>query len=307
MSHSVRFEDVDDCRIKIRPGRTGRLGSSVWSYTFHEYIYGRHFTLVSDHKPLLSLFNERNGVSEMASARIQRWALKLSGYHYTFRHKPGIMNGNADGLSRLPLRGQPDVLEESPPPEVVSLLHRLEALKIPVSADEIKRWTREDPVLARVLKYVLQGWPATLLGDFADAMKPYKSRANELLAQDDCVLWGARVLVPEKRRQAVLAQLHDGHPGCSRMKGIARTIVWWPGIDSEIEGTVRKCLTWQQQARAPPLAPLCAWEWPEKPWSRLHVDYAGSFMGAYFLSLRMLAPNGWIFTTRAILVHQPSQ
>ena len=183
----------------------------------------------------------------------------------------------------------------------------MEALKSPVSADEIKRWTREDHVLARVLKYVLQGWPSTLLGDFADAMKPYKSKANELSVQDGCVLWGARVLVPEKGRQAVLTQLHDGHPGCSRMKGIARTIVWWPGIDSEIEGTVRKCLTCQQQARAPPLAPLCAWEWPEKPWCRLHVDYAGPFMGAYFLSLWMLAPNGWIFTTRAILVHQPSQ
>ena len=117
---------------------------------FHEYIYGRHFTLVSDHKPLLTLFNERTGVSEMASARIQRWALKLSGYHYTFRHKPGIINGNADGLSRLPLREPPDVLEESPPPEVVSLLHRLEVLESPVSAHEIKRWTREDPVLASV-------------------------------------------------------------------------------------------------------------------------------------------------------------
>ena len=100
--------------------------------------------------------------------------------------------------------------------------------------------------------------------------------------QDGCALWGACVLVPEKGRQAVFTQLHDGHPGCSRMKGIARTIVWWPGIDSEIEGTVRKCLTCQQQARAPPLAPLCAWEWPEKPWSRLHVDYARPFMGAYF-------------------------
>ena len=125
---------------------------------FHEYIYGRHFTLVSDHKPLLTLFNERTGVSEMertgvsemASARIQRWALKLSGYHYTFRHKPGIINGNADALSRLPLRGPPDVLEESPPPEVVSLLHRLEVLESPVSTHEIKRWTGEDPVLASV-------------------------------------------------------------------------------------------------------------------------------------------------------------
>ena len=54
-------------------------------------------------------------------------------------------------------------------------------------------------------------------------MKPYKSRANELSVQDGYVLWGARVLVTEKGRQAVLTQLHDGHPGCSRMKGIART------------------------------------------------------------------------------------
>ena len=132
---------------------------------FHKYIYGRHFTLLSDHRPLVTLFNEATGVSKKVSARIQRWDLKLSGYHNTFRHKPRIMNGNADGLSRLPLREQPDVLEESPPHKVVSLLHRLEVLKSPVSADEIKRSTREDPVLARVLKYVLQGWPAIPLDE----------------------------------------------------------------------------------------------------------------------------------------------
>lgn len=87
------------------------------------------FILVADHRPLLTLFNKKTKVSEkMASARIQKGALKLSGYHYTFRHNhaPGIMDGNPDGLSRLSLRGQPDVLEESPPPKVVSLLHRLE-------------------------------------------------------------------------------------------------------------------------------------------------------------------------------------
>ena len=86
---------------------------------------------------------------------------------------------------------------------------------------------------------MLQGWPASLLSDFADMTKPYKSRDNELSVQDGCVLWGACVLLPKKGRQAVLTQLHDGHPGCSRIKGIARTIVWWPGIDSENR---RNCL-----------------------------------------------------------------
>ena len=45
---------------------------------FHSYLYGRHFTLCTDHKPLLSLFSEHQAVNPQASARIQRWALTLS-------------------------------------------------------------------------------------------------------------------------------------------------------------------------------------------------------------------------------------
>ena len=70
--------------------------------------------------------------------------------------------------------------------------------------------------------------------------------------------------------------------GCSRMKGIARRIVWWPGIDTEVEETVC-CYACQWQVKARPVAPLYAWECPEKTWSRLHIDYAGPFMGVYFL------------------------
>ena len=47
---------------------------------FHSYLYGHHFTLITDHKPLLTLFNE----SELqASGRIQCWALTLAAYEYT--------------------------------------------------------------------------------------------------------------------------------------------------------------------------------------------------------------------------------
>ena len=50
---------------------------------FHSYLYGHHFTLYTDHKPLLTLFSERQAVSPQASARIQRWALTLAMYEYT--------------------------------------------------------------------------------------------------------------------------------------------------------------------------------------------------------------------------------
>ena len=68
---------------------------------FHNYLYGRHFTIQSDHKPLERLLSESKPVSPMASARIQRWALTLSAYEYSLVYRPGSSLGHADAMSRL--------------------------------------------------------------------------------------------------------------------------------------------------------------------------------------------------------------
>ena len=60
---------------------------------FHKYLYGRHFSIVTDHKPLLGLFKEYKPVPI-----IQRWALLLGGYSYNLLHKPRKMHSNADAL-----------------------------------------------------------------------------------------------------------------------------------------------------------------------------------------------------------------
>jgi len=39
---------------------------------FHQYLFRRHLTIKSDHKPLQHLLGERNGIPMMASARVQR-------------------------------------------------------------------------------------------------------------------------------------------------------------------------------------------------------------------------------------------
>ena len=67
---------------------------------FHNYLYGRSFMIESDHKPLSHLFNQQKAVSVTVSARIQRWALTLSAYHYTISCKPGRRISNADTLSK---------------------------------------------------------------------------------------------------------------------------------------------------------------------------------------------------------------
>ena len=47
---------------------------------FHKYIYGRKFTLVTDHKPLMSILGPKKGLPTLAAARIQSWAILLLGY-----------------------------------------------------------------------------------------------------------------------------------------------------------------------------------------------------------------------------------
>ena len=66
---------------------------------FHQYLYGRHFVIFSDHLPLRRLFSETKAVPPMASGRIQRWALTLSSYEYELKYRRGKDQGNCDALS----------------------------------------------------------------------------------------------------------------------------------------------------------------------------------------------------------------
>ena len=55
---------------------------------FHNYLNGRSFTLVTDYKPLLCIFDHNQGIPELAAARLQRWALTLAAYNYKIESCP---------------------------------------------------------------------------------------------------------------------------------------------------------------------------------------------------------------------------
>ena len=67
------------------------------------------------------------------------------------------------------------------------------------------------------------------------------------------------------------------------MKSLARGVVWWPGIDQQLEEKVKRCSLCQANQKSPAHAPLHPWDWPERPWACIHIDYAGPFMGKMFL------------------------
>lgn len=243
---------------------------------FHKYIYGQHITIVTDHKPLLGIFGETKSIPEHASARVQRWALTLSAYSYNLIYKPGKDNF-ADAFSRLPLQtSQPEELSDVPT-EVLALFAFLD--NSPITSHDIARETQLDPTLREVIKFTRNGWPDKP----ADSFRSFVVRKNELSVENNCLLWGTRVVIPETLRDKILELLHETHIGVVKMKALARSWVWWRNIDADIERLVKLCYICQSHKNELPKAPLHPWSWPEKPWSRIHIDFAGPFLGHMFL------------------------
>nr|XP_028571635.1 uncharacterized protein K02A2.6-like [Podarcis muralis] len=242
---------------------------------FHNYIYGRHFTIVTDHKPLLGLFAPDRQTPQILSPRMLRWSIFLNAYDYALHHRPSKSLGHTAALSHLPL---PDIDADPSPAHSVMLLETLP--QPPLHTTDVAMHSAKDRTLSRVLNWVWRGWP---VGHLDAKFSPFISRQHELSVHKGCLLWGNRVVIPAKLQTRVLEALHVSHPGIVRMKALARSYVWWPGIDAELEEWIRCCQTCQEFRPAMPQSLIQPWEMTRKPWSRLHIDFAGPLQGQTFL------------------------
>ena len=242
---------------------------------FSMYLQGRKFLIVTDHKPLLGIFTPGADIPEDLSPRRTRWAVALAAMDYRLQHKPGADIGHADFLSRLPLPADGGDMY----PDPVGI-HHLEA-KVPddLSPEAIAQETLSDPLLSRVLDWTASGWPESVPEEAA----VYAQKRDSLSIQQGCLLYQDRVVIPLSMRSSVLKLIHSTHPGITYSKQIARAIVWWPRVAADVEQAVRQCQQCQAVAHSPKRAEFSPWPPATRPWERVHLDYAGPFLGHYFL------------------------
>lgn len=241
---------------------------------FHQYLYGRKFILRTDHKPLVTIFGDKTGIPVMAASRMQRWAIILAGYDYSIEYVRSDKNA-ADALSRLP------VGKEKQPNEELTYLNFAQNF-LPITRQMVQEGIRRDEILKKVVNFIQAGWP----NDCKDNdLKTYFVRRNELYVDRGCIVWGYRLVIPTQLRETLLNELHVGHLGIVKMKSLARSIIWWPGIDRDIENTCKECTTCCLEGAAPSKSIPQPWPYITEPWSRLHVDFLGPFQGKTFLVL----------------------
>ena len=142
--------------------------------------------------------------------------------------------------------------------------------------------TAKDRVLATVVSNTPDGWPLGKVRDenngtedTAYTLEAFKKIRDSLSMSNGCLFFGARVVIPASR----------GHFGMQRMKHLARTAVYWSGIDSCIVEVSRACQVCAEHQNKPPKPPVHPWMFPEKPWSRVHVDHAINFLRSNWLVL----------------------
>ena len=251
---------------------------------FYQYLYGRRFILVTNHKPLTALFGPKKGTPPLAANRLARWALWLNQFDYSIEYRKTTDHGNADALSRLPFGDDSDFeREESDEDMDIVCAIRVLSLQVkPVDANILRQESAKDPVLATVMRYVREGWPQKNSELNSDAEK-FRKLSDSLNVCHGCLIYGTRVVIPQSLQSKILDLLHIGHFGMERMKQLARTAVYWPGIDSSIEMASRRCGSCGEHQNKPSKPAVHPWMLPEKPWSRVHLDHAINFMGTNWL------------------------
>ena len=204
---------------------------------FHEYLYGRQFTVINDHQPLKSIFNK--SISQ-CPPRVQRFFMQLQKYDFDLECAPGKTMVVSDALSRAYLKDR-----SSPELEESDLIHHVHSIldSLPISTarlTQLQKETASDPVLQQLKQFTLTGWPQRKQ-QIPPAVKPYYAIQGEISHNEGLLLKGQRIIIPASLRPTMKAIIHQGHNGIARCKSRARQSIYWPGMNSEIDNLVSRC------------------------------------------------------------------
>ncbi|UYV70913.1 K02A2.6-like [Cordylochernes scorpioides] len=249
-----------------------------------QYLFGRKFVLKSDHKALTTVFGNKRLLPPLIANRLHRWALELSNFDFDIRYTNKDTMLCADAFSRLPLE---EINSREDNIDLVT--HDISFLNVtPLDHLIIEEETNKDPVLNKLKEYLLED-PQLAKKD--ETMKPFLSKLENFSILQGCIFVDSRAVIPRTCQDQMLKLLHQGHIGINRMKSLARSSVWWPKMDSQIEEFVKECSPCMHHQTAPP-AENTPWPRTNQPWQRVHVDHF-YFRGDCYL-LVVDANSNWI-------------
>ena len=240
---------------------------------FHTFLFGKEFTVITDHKPLEMIWKKP---LKSAPPRLQRLLIKVQGYNCEVKYRPGKEMILSDTLSRLPNpkegRDIPlDITVETIMADVEDS-HNLDLIFFGQNKrDQLQKETANDPVLRSLWQTVTQGWPETIK-ELPTPLRQFWSYREEIGVSDGVIFKGSQVIIPKTLQEDILRQLHLGHMGIESTRRLARETVFWPNINKDVERITKECDACQEHQARQEKEPLLPHDIPPAPWTKLGTD-----------------------------------
>ena len=223
---------------------------------WHQYTYGRSVIVQSDHKPLETITKKP---LDQAPRRLQLMLLRALAYDVTVQYLKGDKMMLADTLSRASIPHNKDTVNDTD-----ACIHVAHATVNDAHLQELREATSKDNLLKKVKKVILDG--ASLdIGLFS-------SITDELAVENDIIMKGSKIVVPQQMRQQILELLHVGHQAADGCLRHAREYFFWPGMSNDISLHVSKCQICQENGQQQQKETLQPHNIPDRPFQKVGVD-----------------------------------
>lgn len=230
---------------------------------FHKLLYGKsNVTIETDHKPLEAIMKKPIHTAPM---RIQKMMLRLQPYEFNLIYIKGKEIGLADCLSRLPLENSDERLIDDEMMVMVA-----ETLSY-TNHETLVESTKKDQQLQILKQVICQGWPERKC-DVPLEVMPFWDFRDELSTYNGLIYRGERTVIPSELRTVTLKTIHSSHQGILKSKQKARELVFWPGMNKQIEDVVSRCSACLTHRNKPQREPMMIHPIPSLPWSKVGTD-----------------------------------
>ena len=238
------------------------------------YTLGTFVEIVTDHKPLIPLYNS---ATRPKNLRVDRHRTKLLPFTYKLIHEPGE-SSPCDYGSRHPTSHQITIVEENVwciEDDLHVFVNRVISDNLPhaITIDELKEECSSDSQIRDLMASIGTGRCPVQLQAFSQIFA-------ELWVTDGILMRNDQIVLPAKLRARAIDTAHQGHQNIDKTLKLLRQTCWFPQMNRAVSEFVETCISCNAASNHNPLVPLESNLLSDRAWQKLHTDFKGPIAGS---------------------------
>ena len=247
------------------------------------YTLGTHVEVVTDHKPLVAIYQPTANPKQL---RVDRHRTKLLPFQYTVTYEPGTTTPCDYGSRHPPVKSnflQHQIDDWCIENNTDVYVNRVIEEKVPtaITIKQLRTETANDDILNQLMESI--GRKSYCNSD--KKFSPYKQIYNDLWTTNNVLMKGDQIVLPQSLQIDAISLAHEGHQFADKTLQLLRQTCWFPKMRAKVNEYVSSCLPCTAALPHNPPVPLQPNMLPDRPWQKLHCDFKGPIGGKYYLHI----------------------